>query len=165
MNEEEELKRFPQTDSQFTDGGGIIWTPRELSDFDVQNSIDLLNYHFKEKTAKKGDRQKLNALVAEKMRREIRLNAGQDAEIGRDICIQKAGDKLKAKTPAPEKLILEIRTASGVIWGQAVLMPRKFSTGSTGYFVSDRFRDPSDWSKFQLSANIVRVGSRALQPS
>lgn len=37
LSEEDELKKFPMTDKQFTDGGGIIWTPRELSDGDIDN--------------------------------------------------------------------------------------------------------------------------------
>lgn len=163
MSEEDERAKFPNTDKQFTDGGGLVWTPRELSDSDIENSVQLLNYQIQKKTAKRGARKELEALVAEQLRREIRRNGGVDPEIGRDNCIKKARlqvmEQIDKATPRAEELILEVRTRSGVIWGQCILKPRQFKTGSQGFFAADRFRDPTDWTGFQVSANLVKVGS------
>lgn len=165
LSEEDELKKFPMTDKQFTDGGGIIWTPRELSDSDIENSVSLLNYQLKHKTSKKGDRTQLQALVAEQMRREIRRNGGVDPEIGKDNCMKKARqavtEKIAKEDTKQDELVVEVRSATtGEIWGRTTLKPRRFKTGSTGYSTSDRYRNPNDWSKFQFNANLVRVGSR-----
>ncbi len=166
LSEEDELKKFPTTDKQFTDGGGIIWTPRELSDTDLENSVVLLNYQLKHKTAKRGARTELTALVAEQMRREIRRNGGIDPEIGKDNAMLKAKrevmEKVVKEDSKNEELIVEVRTASGEIWGRTTLRPCRFTTGSAGYKVADRYRDPKAWTAFQFNANLVRIGSRPL---
>jgi hypothetical protein len=158
------------TDRPFNDGyvesGGIVWTPRELSDTDIEDDIRRISFRLSHKTAKKkaGDPLKLEALLAEQLRREIRRNSGVDPEIGKDVCMAKAKQKvletIEKSEAKNEDLIVEIRTASGAIWGRTTLRRCGFKTGSDGYTVTDRYRDPENFAPFQLNANLVRIGSK-----
>ncbi len=166
ISEEDEYAKFPTTDKQFTDGGGIIWTPRELSDTDIENDIQRLSYKLSHKTAKKhrDDPAKLQALLNEELRRKIRRNDGYDPEIGKDFCMAKAKEALEKVAQidaSKEDLIVEVRNASGAIWGRTILRPCRFGTGSTGYRVAKKYHDPENWIEFQFNANLVRVGSKA----
>lgn len=71
-----EDKNFPLSNQRFNEGGGQTWTPKELTDDQVQQAIDVINYHKKNKSTKHGDLKKLDALVQEKMRREQRKAGG-----------------------------------------------------------------------------------------
>lgn len=172
MTPEREAAMFKLTDYQFAESGGVIWTPRELSDEFLQDTLDLLNWRKEQdklnpkgaKHSQHGDTKKIKALVDEKMRRELVKQAGQQTE--QSITTMEAAPKTETPQAVPDdaggdELTITITDSTGRVLGELTAAPRTFKTGSTGYYGSDKVKDAKTKAKYQVGINMVRIGSKS----
>lgn len=67
--------------------------------------------------------------------------------------------KENKETDAPKFLRLAATGADGGNFGELTAEPKDFSTGSKGFFVSGKLTNPKSGARYQVSANIVLIGS------
>jgi hypothetical protein len=61
---------------------------------------------------------------------------------------------------APPTLIIKFETPTGEVWGQLSADKKDFSTGSKGFYVSGKVRNPKNGLPYQVGANIILIGSK-----
>jgi hypothetical protein len=71
-----------------------------------------------------------------------------------------ASEGKKVDTEAPPNLIIKFETPSGELWGTLTADAKQFSTGSTGFYVSGKVKNPKTGLPYQVGANIILIGSK-----
>jgi hypothetical protein len=61
---------------------------------------------------------------------------------------------------APPSLTIEIKTSDGKSWGTVIAGAKEFKTGSVGYYAGDKITNPKSGARYQLSLNIILIGSK-----
>lgn len=67
--------------------------------------------------------------------------------------------KENKETDAPKFLRLTATGNDGGAFGELTADAKEFSTGSKGFFVSGKLTNPKSGARYQVSANIVLIGS------
>jgi hypothetical protein len=71
-----------------------------------------------------------------------------------------ASEGKKVDTEAPPNLLIKFETPSGELWGTLTADAKQFSTGSTGFYVSGKVKNPKTGLPYQVGANIILIGSK-----
>jgi hypothetical protein len=69
-------------------------------------------------------------------------------------------EPLTVDQDSPPALTLEVKTASGEIWGQIIASAKDFKTGSKGFYANGKVTNPKTGARYQLGANIILIGSK-----
>ncbi len=66
----------------------------------------------------------------------------------------------KKDSAAPKFLEITIKSADGQEWKKIFAHEKTFSTGSIGFYASDKLENPVSHEKYQVSMNITLIGSK-----
>jgi hypothetical protein len=66
--------------------------------------------------------------------------------------------KLDAK--APRFLELTIKDSEGKVWTTMIAPAKNFSTGSVGYYASEKATNPESGERYQCSLSFTLIGSK-----
>ena len=61
---------------------------------------------------------------------------------------------------APRQLVITVKDNEGKDWGILVADSKDFSTGSVGYFVSGKIKNPENTERYQCSLSFTLIGSK-----
>jgi hypothetical protein len=62
-------------------------------------------------------------------------------------------EPLTVDQDSPPALTLEVKTASGEIWGQII-------ASAKGFYANGKVTNPKTGARYQLGANIILIGSK-----
>jgi hypothetical protein len=66
----------------------------------------------------------------------------------------------KRDAKAPKFLELTIKDSDGKVWATIYAHGKDFSTGSVGYFASDKIVNPESAERYQCSLSFTLIGSK-----
>jgi hypothetical protein len=66
----------------------------------------------------------------------------------------------KRDPKAPKFLELTIKDSDGKVWSTIFAHGKDFSTGSVGYFASDKIVNPESAERYQCSLSFTLIGSK-----
>jgi hypothetical protein len=66
----------------------------------------------------------------------------------------------KRDPKAPKFLELTIKDSDGKVWSTLFAHGKDFSTGSVGYFASDKIVNPESAERYQCSLSFTLIGSK-----
>lgn len=66
----------------------------------------------------------------------------------------------KRDSKAPKFLELTIKDSEGRVWSTIYAHGKDFSTGSVGYFASDKIVNPESAERYQCSLSFTLIGSK-----
>jgi hypothetical protein len=66
----------------------------------------------------------------------------------------------KRDAAAPKFLEITIKSSDGKEWKKMFAHEKTFSTGSVGFYASDKLENPDSHEKYQVSMNITLIGSK-----
>ncbi|MDR2151064.1 MAG: hypothetical protein LBO67_09740 [Spirochaetaceae bacterium] len=66
----------------------------------------------------------------------------------------------KRDPEAPRFLDIIIKDSAGNEWGKLIAPDREFSTGSVGFYVSEKITNPKSGERYQCSLSFTLIGSK-----
>ncbi|GMO45664.1 MAG: hypothetical protein Ta2G_00610 [Termitinemataceae bacterium] len=66
----------------------------------------------------------------------------------------------KRDPKAPAFLEITIKDRDGKIWSNAIAQAKDFSTGSVGYYCSEKAVNPESGERYQCSLSFTLIGSK-----
>jgi hypothetical protein len=66
----------------------------------------------------------------------------------------------KRDPKAPRFLEVTIKDSEGKMWSTVFAQPKEFSTGSVGFYGSEKVTNPESAERYQCSFNFTLVGSK-----
>jgi hypothetical protein len=66
----------------------------------------------------------------------------------------------KRDTKAPKFLEITIKDSDGKVWSTLYARAKDFSTGSVGFFASDKITNPDSAERYQSSMSFTLIGSK-----
>jgi hypothetical protein len=66
----------------------------------------------------------------------------------------------KRDPKAPKFLELTIKDSDGKVWSTIYAHAKDFSTGSVGYYASDKLTNPESAERYQASMSFTLIGSK-----
>jgi hypothetical protein len=67
----------------------------------------------------------------------------------------------KRDPKAPRFLEITVKDSEGKVWTNSMIAPAKdFSTGSVGYYVSEKMTNPESAERYQCSLSFTLIGSK-----
>ena len=66
----------------------------------------------------------------------------------------------KRDPKAPKFLEISIKDSEGKVWSTIYAHAKEFSTGSVGFFVSDKITNPESAERYQSSLSFTLIGSK-----
>ena len=66
----------------------------------------------------------------------------------------------KRDPKAPKFLEITVKDSEGKVWSTMYAQAKDFSTGSVGYYASDKVTNPDGGERYQTSLNITLIGSK-----
>ena len=66
----------------------------------------------------------------------------------------------KRDPKAPKFLEIIIKDSEGKVWSTLYAQAKDFSTGSVGFYASDKITNPDSAERYQTSLNITLIGSK-----
>jgi hypothetical protein len=66
----------------------------------------------------------------------------------------------KRDPKAPKFLELTIKDSEGKVWATLYAREKDFSTGSIGYFTSEKLTNPESAERYQCSLSFTLIGSK-----
>ena len=70
----------------------------------------------------------------------------------------------KRDPKAPKFLEIVIKDSEGNVWSTLYAHTKEFSTGSVGYFASDKITNPDSSERYQSSLTFTLIGSKPGKP-
>ncbi|MDR2073197.1 MAG: hypothetical protein LBP60_07175 [Spirochaetaceae bacterium] len=61
---------------------------------------------------------------------------------------------------APKFLEISIKDAGGKVWSTVYAQAKEFSTGSVGYYASEKTTNPESGERYQCSLSFTLIGSK-----
>ena len=61
---------------------------------------------------------------------------------------------------APKHLVITIKDSEGKDWSTLIAQSKDFSTGSVGFFTSDKITNPGSGERYQCSLSFTLIGSK-----
>jgi hypothetical protein len=61
---------------------------------------------------------------------------------------------------APKFLEISIKDSSGKVWSTLYAQAKTFSTGSVGYYVSEKTSNPESGERYQCGLSFTLIGSK-----
>jgi hypothetical protein len=69
-------------------------------------------------------------------------------------------EPVKRDPKAPRFLEITIKDSEGKFWTTILAQAKDFSTGSVGYYVSEKATNPESAERYQCSMSITLIGSK-----
>ncbi|MDR1955900.1 MAG: hypothetical protein LBQ30_03505 [Treponema sp.] len=66
----------------------------------------------------------------------------------------------KRDPQGPKFLEVTIKDSEGAVWSTLYAQAKDFSTGSVGYYASDKITNPGSAERYQCSLNFTLIGSK-----
>jgi hypothetical protein len=66
----------------------------------------------------------------------------------------------KRDPQAPKFLEIVIKGSDGKVWTTAYAQAKEFSTGSVGYYASDKATNPESGERYQCGLSFTLIGSK-----
>ena len=66
----------------------------------------------------------------------------------------------KRDSQAPKFLEITIKDADGKVWSTLYAHAKDFSTGSVGFFASEKITNPNSAERYQSSMSFTLIGSK-----
>jgi hypothetical protein len=66
----------------------------------------------------------------------------------------------KRDPKAPKFLQISIKDSDGREWSTVIAQPKDFSTGSVGYYSSDKVTNPDSAERYQCGLSFTLIGSK-----
>ncbi|MDR0730143.1 MAG: hypothetical protein LBF63_00620, partial [Treponema sp.] len=66
----------------------------------------------------------------------------------------------KRDPKAPKFLEIAIKDSDGKVWTTTYAQAKEFSTGSVGYYASDKTTNPESGERYQCSLSFTLIGSK-----
>ena len=66
----------------------------------------------------------------------------------------------KRDPKAPNDLILTIKDSGGKDWSTIIVHKKDFSTGSVGYYASEKITNPESGERYQCGLSFTLIGSK-----
>jgi len=66
----------------------------------------------------------------------------------------------KRDSKAPKFLEITIKDSEGNVWSTLYARAKDFSTGSVGFFTSDKITNPESAERYQSSLSFTLIGSK-----
>ena len=66
----------------------------------------------------------------------------------------------KRDPKAPKFLEISIKDSEGKVWSTFYARPKDFSTGSVGFFTSEKLTNPDSAERYQSSLSFTLIGSK-----
>jgi hypothetical protein len=66
----------------------------------------------------------------------------------------------KRDPKAPKVLEITVTDSSGKVWSTIYAQAKDFSTGSVGYYASDKVTNPESAERYQCSLSFTLIGSK-----
>jgi uncharacterized protein (DUF2147 family) len=66
----------------------------------------------------------------------------------------------KRDEKAPRFIELNAKDSEGKSWGTVIAMPKNFSSGSVGYYASDKLTNPESGERYQCGLTFTLIGSK-----
>ncbi|MDR1654857.1 MAG: hypothetical protein LBR96_02575 [Treponema sp.] len=66
----------------------------------------------------------------------------------------------KRDPSAPKFLQISIKDSEGREWSAVIAQAKDFSTGSVGYYASDKISNPASGERYQCSLSFTLIGSK-----
>jgi hypothetical protein len=66
----------------------------------------------------------------------------------------------KRDPKAPKFLQISVRDNEGKEWSTVIAQAKDFSTGSVGYYASDKITNPESAERYQCSLSFTLIGSK-----
>ncbi|GHU46938.1 hypothetical protein FACS1894200_01520 [Spirochaetia bacterium] len=66
----------------------------------------------------------------------------------------------KRDPKAPKHLVITIKDNDGNEWSPFLAQAKDFSTGSVGYYASDKTVNPVSAERYQISMSVTLIGSK-----
>ena len=66
----------------------------------------------------------------------------------------------KRDPKAPKFLEITVKDSEGKVWATIYAHDKDFSTGSVGYFASDKLTNPESSERYQSSLTFTLIGSK-----
>jgi hypothetical protein len=66
----------------------------------------------------------------------------------------------KRDPQAPKFLDITIKDSDGKVWSTIYAQAKDFSTGSVGYYASDKISNPESAERYQCSLSFTLIGSK-----
>jgi hypothetical protein len=66
----------------------------------------------------------------------------------------------KRDPKAPKFLEITIKDSEGKVWSTLFAHEKEFSTGSVGFFASDKITNPESAERYQSSLSFTLIGSK-----
>jgi hypothetical protein len=67
----------------------------------------------------------------------------------------------KRDSKAPTLLTVSFTDSNGKVWGSAIATAKTFSSGSVGFYASDKLVNPENPdARYQVGLNITLIGSK-----
>lgn len=66
----------------------------------------------------------------------------------------------KRDPKAPRFLEITVKDCDGKVWGTIIAHAKDFSTGSTGFYCSEKTVNPESGEKYQCGLNFTLIGSK-----
>ena len=70
----------------------------------------------------------------------------------------------KRDPKAPKFLELTIKDSEGKVWSTLYAHAKDFSTGSVGYYASEKLTNPESAERYQASMSFTLIGSKPGKP-
>ncbi|MDR2041014.1 MAG: hypothetical protein LBP98_01695 [Tannerella sp.] len=69
-------------------------------------------------------------------------------------------EPLKRDPKAPKFLEITIKDSDGKVWSSVFAHPKDFSSGSVGYYVSEKITNPESAERYQCGLSFTLIGSK-----
>ena len=66
----------------------------------------------------------------------------------------------KRDPKAPRYLEITVKDSEGKIWSAIIANAKDFSTGSVGYYASDKLTNPESGERYQCGLSFTLIGSK-----
>ncbi|MDR1256176.1 MAG: hypothetical protein LBJ86_00320 [Spirochaetaceae bacterium] len=66
----------------------------------------------------------------------------------------------KRDPKAPRFLEVSVKDSDGNVWSMMMAAAKDFSTGSTGYYGSEKMTNPQSGERYQCSLSFTLIGSK-----
>ena len=73
-------------------------------------------------------------------------------------------ESAKRDPNAPKFLEITVKDNEGKVWSTLYAHTKEFSTGSVGYFTSDKLINPNSSERYQSSLTFTLIGSKPAKP-
>ena len=69
-------------------------------------------------------------------------------------------ESAKRDAKAPKFLEITVKDSEGKVWSTLYAHAKEFSTGSVGFFASDKLTNPDSSERYQCSLTFTLIGSK-----